>query len=81
VRKRAFPGIVFAAALIMGGALSADDFYQGRLLTGQQEYRSGRYAEAADNLRVASFGLLNRPRLLSESLVWLALAQSKANRP
>jgi len=74
--------ILLAAGVLLSAtrSMNAADFYEGRLLTGQEEYRAGRYADSADNLRVASFGLLDRPARLSESLVWLALAQEKANR-
>jgi hypothetical protein len=47
---------------------------------GEQAFSAGRLPEAVVNLRVASFGLLERPRLLSECLVWLAVAQARAGR-
>ena len=59
---------------------SPDAFYEGRLTIGEQALSAGRAAEAADDLRVASFGLLDRPEKLSECLVWLAVAQQRAGR-
>jgi hypothetical protein len=55
-------------------------FYQSRLAAGEQALAAGRAAEAADNLRVASFGLLDQPEKLSECLVVLAVAQQRAGR-
>jgi hypothetical protein len=57
-----------------------DAFYLSRLTIGKQELTAGRAAEGADNLRVASFGLLDRPETLSECLVWLAIAQQRSGR-
>ena len=37
-------------------AAGADEFYLARLQSGQDAYRSKRFAEAADELRIASFG-------------------------
>ena len=48
---------------------------QERLRAGREAYESGRVADAAEDFRIASFGLLEVPDRLSESLVRLALAQ------
>jgi hypothetical protein len=61
-------------------AASPDAFYASRRALGEQALAAGRAAEAADNLRVASFGLLDRPEKLSECLVSLAIAQQRAGR-
>ncbi len=61
-------------------APSPDAFYASRLAIGEQALVAGRAAEAADNLRVASFGLLDRPEKLSQCLVSLAVAQQRAGR-
>jgi len=55
-------------------------FYASRMTIGERTLEAGRAAEAADNLRVASFGLLDEPERLSECLVWLAVAQQRAGR-
>jgi len=59
---------------------SPEAFYASRLAAGKQTLAAGRAAEAADNLRVASFGLLDQPEKLSECLVLLAVAQQRAGR-
>ncbi|HET7451541.1 MAG TPA: hypothetical protein VFL12_02275 [Thermoanaerobaculia bacterium] len=59
---------------------SPDAFYLSRLTIGQQALAAGHAAEAADNLRVASFGLLSDPAKLTECLVWLSVAQQRAGR-
>jgi hypothetical protein len=69
-----------AAAPAAPASPVSDAFYLSRLRIGEQALSAGRAAEAADNLRVASFGLLDEPEKLSESLVWLALAQQRAGR-
>ncbi len=58
-----------------------EDFYEARLRAGQEAYRQKRALEAVDQLRIAAFGFLNTPPLLSESLARLALAQAAAGRP
>lgn len=57
-----------------------EDFYEARLREGQGVFRAGRFSEAIDQFRIAAFGFLDRPALLSESLVRLALAQQAAKR-
>ncbi len=71
--------VVLAATLALP-ARGTDEFYMARLQEGRIAYQSGNAAEAVDHLRIACFGLMDRPPLLSESLVWLALAQSKAGK-
>ncbi|HWC64478.1 MAG TPA: hypothetical protein VG777_00240, partial [Thermoanaerobaculia bacterium] len=63
-----------------GAASSARAFYTSRMQIGEQALSAGNAAEAADDLRVASFGLLDEPEKLSECLVWLAVAQQRARR-
>lgn len=64
---------LLAAASIAAG--QAEDFYEARLLAGYQAIRAQRVPEAIDQLRIAAFGLMDRPVLLTEALVRLALAQ------
>ena len=74
----------FAATMLVAGlavsAARADDFYEARLRNGEQALAAGRTREAVDNLRVASFGLLEKPSLLLASLATLAVAQTRAGR-
>jgi len=65
---------------VLAGAAGVDEFYVTRLRSGREAYRSKRFAEAADELRIASFGFLDNAPLLVETLVRLALAQGQAGR-
>lgn len=58
----------------------AQDFSETRLRQGRDAYRAHRSADAIDPLRIAAFGLLDRPAQLCEALVFLALAQETATR-
>jgi hypothetical protein len=60
---------------------AAPDFSESRLREGEEAYAAGRFAEAVNELRIAAFGFLDRPALLCESLVYLALANASAERP
>lgn len=62
-------------------AATAEDFYEERLRAGQAAFRAKQDPQGTiDDLRIAAFGLLERPPRLSEALVWLALAQTHAGR-
>lgn len=79
--RRTLVSIVLAAsALVSPAAGAADDFYVSRLQEGRVAFQTGRTAEAADLLRIACFGLLDNPPLLSEGIVWLGLAQERQGR-
>lgn len=70
-----------AACLLVAGAAAparADDFTNARMAAGMEAYRSRRFPEASEQLRIACFGLLDQPVALSEALVWLAFAQEGA---
>jgi Tfp pilus assembly protein PilF len=72
-----------AAALIAAsglGATAPEDFNASRLRAGEDLYSEKRYAEAIDQFRVAAFGYLDQPGLLSGSLIRLSLAQSAAGK-
>jgi hypothetical protein len=56
----------------------SEDFYETRLHAGQAAFRGKLFLQAVDELRIASFGFLDRPVLLSESLARLSLAQAAA---
>jgi len=69
-----------AGFLVFAAAAGASDFYEGQMRAGEQALAAGRAAESIDALRVASFGLLEKPALLSECLASLAVAQSRTHR-
>jgi ketosteroid isomerase-like protein len=71
---------LLAAILVGPRAAAQGDFYLARLRSGQEAFRSGDAAGAADELRVAAFGLLDSPVLLEEALAHLALAQAALRR-
>jgi hypothetical protein len=60
--------------------LKADEFSEERLRDGQEAYAAKRYADAIDAFRIAAFGSLEKPPMLSECLVRLSLAQSAAGK-
>ena len=80
--RRLFPVVSTAALLVLGvpSVGRADEFAEGRLASGIDAFRAGRYIEASDQFRIACFGLLDQPVLLTEGLVRLALAQEAAGR-
>ena len=62
------------------GAARADEFNDERLRAGQDAYAARHDVEAIDQFRIAAFGSLDKPVVLSECLVRLALAQSGAEK-
>jgi hypothetical protein len=67
------------AALLAGSASPAVDiheFYEQQLAAGKIDFQAHQLPRAADELRIAAFGFLDRPPLLAEALVRLAVAQS-----
>ncbi|MGH9444114.1 MAG: hypothetical protein ACRD16_17760 [Thermoanaerobaculia bacterium] len=60
--------------------LWAQDFYTDRLAAGKAALQAGRAEDAVNEFRIACFGFLDQPVLLSEGLVRLALAESKAKQ-
>src|SRR5437879_2295718 len=67
--------VVVIALMSIASSVHADDFYDDELRAGKADLASGRTVQAIDELRVAAFGFLDRPLLLSEALVRIALAQ------
>jgi hypothetical protein len=80
MRHRLIPFALLAATIIGVCPLRGQDFYELRLRAGQEAYRSGHAADAVDDFRIAAFGFLDRPRLLSEAFVWLTVAESSAGK-
>jgi hypothetical protein len=83
MRVRFALGWVLCMALASGAlgqeaAATAPDFSETRLREGKEAYGARRTVEAINQLRIAAFGFLDRPALLCESLVYLALADEAA---
>lgn len=70
--------LVFLAAF--APRLRAQDFYTDRLAAGKAAVQAQRFDDAANEFRIACFGFLDQPLLLSEGLVRLALAESEAKQ-
>jgi tetratricopeptide (TPR) repeat protein len=72
--------LLLLAALLAGGrpARAVDPFYLGLLRDGGHAYDRKDYAQAARDLRLACFGMLDEPKPLTDCLVRLALAQDRA---
>ncbi len=62
--------------ILLATPLAAEDFYEQHLRAGVTDAARGRMVEASDELRIAAFGFLDRPALLTTALVNLALVQS-----
>ena len=74
MRAAATPFIAVAAAvLFIVPVVRAEDFYEQQLRVAKADLTSGRQVQAADELRIAAFGFLDRPPLLVEALARLAL--------
>ncbi len=71
-------GVVLFVALATRAR--SDGFTSARLAAGIDAYATKRFVEAADQFRIACFGLLDQPVALTEGLVRLALAQEAAGR-
>jgi tetratricopeptide (TPR) repeat protein len=69
-----FPWLMMTLAVVARG----EDFYEARLRSGKDAFKQKRVIEAIDQFRIAAFGFLESPPLLSESLARLALAESAA---
>src|SRR5581483_4381618 len=61
--------ILLLLVLSASVAFAAEDFYEQQLRAGKIDFQNNRLPEAADELRIAAFGLLNRPALLEEALI------------
>jgi len=73
--------LVFASILcasVPAAAQEVDPFYSGLLRDGAYAYDRGEFAAAARDLRLACFGYLDQPVLLTGCLTRLGAAQAKA---
>jgi thioredoxin-like negative regulator of GroEL len=62
--------------LMVATSLQAQDFYEQQLQNAKNNLAGARTVQAVDELRIAAFGFLDRPPLLVEALVRLAVAQN-----
>jgi tetratricopeptide (TPR) repeat protein len=77
VRSAAFRHLILAAGLSCFVSVAfGEEFYEQQLRIGKADLVSGRTVQASDELRIAAFGLLDRPAMLSDALVHLAIAQN-----
>jgi len=77
-RRRVALAVTLAAGLLVGApavSVAQGDFASQLLESAKDAYREGRFAEAARELRLAAFAVLDRPARYSEVLARLALAQ------
>jgi tetratricopeptide (TPR) repeat protein len=81
LRLRKNLGVV-GIILIWAAAVSAapNPFYTNLLERGKADFASGDYQRAADELRIASFGLLDAIPAYETTQVYLALAQQRIGR-
>src|SRR5437870_10338219 len=71
-----FARVFLVSIALAAPLLAADDFYEQQLRSGKADYQASRLPQAADELRIAAFGLLQQPPLLSEALIRLAVTQN-----
>ena len=72
-------GVVLALLLLASPAVG-QDFYEAQLRVGETTFAAGQFRDAADYLRIAAFGLMERPALLCEALAYQALADQAVGR-
>ena len=80
LQKAGVLGPLIAAAVGIASTISAQDFYEQRLRAGEAELSAKQAAEAAASLRIAAFGLLDRPPLLCEALAHQAIAEEASGK-
>jgi tetratricopeptide (TPR) repeat protein len=76
VRLGVVSWLLAVAVLVDTSVAHAEEFYEQQLRLGKADLAAGHTVQAIDELRVAAFGFLDRPPLLSEALVRLAIAQN-----
>ena len=67
--------VVMLACLLAAPALVGQDFYEQHLQNGKNSFAAGKPVDAATQFRIAAFGFLDRPALLTQALVHLAVTQ------
>ncbi len=76
-RSRVVAFAVLVTLCQPGAGSAADPFYDRLLRDGVQALDAGDFPLAAENLRLACFGLLDEPVVLARGLTYLALAQAE----
>ncbi len=74
---RVFAALIFVPLMLADTGSAIDPFYDRLLRDGINAYERGDHAGAAQNLRLACFGLLEEPIVLTRGLIYLALAQAE----
>ena len=72
--------VAAAVTAILALPARGDEFYETRLREGEEALAAKRNLVAVERLRIAVFGLLDKPVLLSEGLAMLSLAQRAAGK-
>lgn len=87
MRRAWTQSLAVAVGLIAGVSSSAaaraagpDDFNYQRMQEGRMAFQQKRFGEAINQFRVAAFGSLDEPTLLTECLVRLALSEAAAGK-
>lgn len=72
--------VAVAMTAILTLPVQGDEFYETRLKEGEEALAAKRNLVAMERLRIAVFGLLDKPVLLSQGLAMLCLAQEAAGK-
>ncbi|HEY6138914.1 MAG TPA: hypothetical protein VI670_14230, partial [Thermoanaerobaculia bacterium] len=72
--------IAAATLLLAVTGVHAQDFYADHLRRGMTNYERGNYAQAASDLRIAAFGLIETPPEYERALIYATLANWKLQR-
>ncbi|HKS25698.1 MAG TPA: hypothetical protein VJZ76_23110, partial [Thermoanaerobaculia bacterium] len=72
--------IVVATLFLAATGARAQDFYADHLRRGMTNYERGNYAQAASDLRIAAFGLIETPPDYERALIYATLANVKLQR-
>ena len=76
--QRLFLLVCFVIMMAWGGAARAEDFYENQLQLGKVAFTSAELSTSIDHFRIAASGFLDRPKLLTEAVMRLAVAQNDA---
>lgn len=68
--------VLLVSMLLAAPMLAEDNFYEQQLVAGKTDAQANRLSRAADELRIAAFGLMQQPALLQEALARLAVVQN-----
>ena len=79
-QRRLMVAVVATAIFILALPARGEEFYETRLREGEEALAAKRNLVAVERLRIAVFGLLDKPVLLSEGLAMLSLAQGATGK-